>query len=75
VSASSSASVQTESGGDCGDTIKRISQYQGVLLALIVHPILMIKTTGPCETLRDRRENKCTWGDIRTSFILLFILS
>jgi len=50
----------------------RISQYQGVLLALIVHPILVLKTagpnsmtTGPWQTLRERRENKCTWGDIR----------
>jgi len=49
----------------------RVSQYQGVLL-LIVHPILMLKTagpnnmtTGPWQTLRDRRENKCIWGDIR----------
>jgi hypothetical protein len=49
-----------------------ISQYQGVLLALIVHPILMLNTTGPnsmttgpWQTLRDRRENKCICGDIR----------
>ncbi len=30
-------------------------------------------TTGPLQTLRDRRENKCTWGDTSSGDTIILV--